>query len=74
MVSEDIDHDALERRGSVAVSLLHDDADHGSVYCGKRCFPYVLGNHSYLLVRVGQVNLGPKGCSRHVHSDLILIR
>ena len=47
----------LKCHWGITVPLLHDLAYKGPKYCGKHCLPDVVQLHSYLLVRVGQVEL-----------------
>ena len=56
MVSENIDHDALEGGGCIAVTLLHDDAHHCPVDNCECHLPHVFRYDTHLLVDIRQID------------------
>ena len=67
-------HKSLERRGGIAVPLLHDTAEERAIHCRKSRLRDIFLDDSRLLVRVRHVQLRAISCSGDVMPDLFLVR
>ncbi len=57
-VSENIVHEALERRGSIGEPKRHDTPFEGAVTGPEGCFPFVTFSYAYEMISMSEIKFG----------------